>query len=307
MPEPVQLNTSELEALYARLKQLEQENQVLRRLQQSYQTLQQENQDLQITLLTATEHGDAIEDELQRINQQLRQEITERQRAETTLYVMLEFLRRQHADLRIMLDILTEHGDVVDEQWNAKVDQMSYLATVDPLTQLANRRKFDDYLKDHWRQAIDTHRPLNILLCDIDFFKQYNDTYGHPQGDSCLQQIAACLSQSIAPTEGLVARYGGEEFAVVLPGMEVSQARGRAEAIVNAVNALEIPHLSSPVTHHVTLSIGLATTVPAPDTYPQMLVDRADRQLYLAKSQGRNRIMIDTQPLAALQAASSIV
>lgn len=283
-------SSQEIKDLQRRLQHLEQENQKLNQLQVAYQNLQRENQDLHLTLLTAVEHGDTIEGELQRINQQLRQEIAERQRVEKVLYMLLNFIRHQYSDLQIMLDILTEHGDILDQQWSAKISHVSYLATVDPLTQLANRRKFDEYLSQCWQDLIVAQEPLAILLCDIDAFKQYNDTYGHPQGDSCLQEVAACLATAVPSKTGLVARYGGEEFAVVLPRADIQVALGIAQQIDQAVQSLQIPHKASDVNAYVTLSIGFATVIPTAHTYPQSLVDRADQQLYRAKSDGKNCI-----------------
>jgi len=289
MSEPVQPSPPlAFEALKTRIQDLEAENQRLRALMANYQQLQQEKQDLHLTLLTAIEHGDTIEAELQHTNQHLRQEIVERHRAEMSLYTLLDFVRSQYADLQIMLDILTEHGDVLDQQWSAKINYISHLATVDPLTQLANRRKLDDYLDQCWHDLGKTPKSLGILLCDIDFFKEYNDTYGHPQGDNCLQEVAACLTAVVPTQQGLVARYGGEEFAVVLPCTEIQTAVQLATTIVQRVAQLQIPHTASTVAPYVTLSIGLATVIPTADIHPQSLIDAADKQLYLAKNQGKN-------------------
>jgi diguanylate cyclase (GGDEF)-like protein len=167
--------------------------------------------------------------------------------------------------------------------------ELQRLASLDGLTGVANRRRFDEYLETEWQCMLRENLPLSLILCDIDFFKKYNDTYGHQAGDACLRQVAEALRVCARRTVDLVARYGGEEFAVILPNTIVKDATQVAEEMRNVVNALEIPHVQSAVSEHVTLSLGIACMTPTPHTSPSMLVAAADAALYQAKAAGRNR------------------
>ncbi len=169
--------------------------------------------------------------------------------------------------------------------------ELQRLAVLDGLTQVANRRRFDQYLHNRWREA--TAQPLSIILCDIDFFKRYNDTYGHVAGDLCIQQIARSISRAVSREQALVARYGGEEFAVVLPATTLSEARTVAEAIQREVAALRLAHAASAASSVVTLSLGIACLHPSPQQEPSSLVAAADAALYRAKEHGRNRIEVE--------------
>jgi diguanylate cyclase (GGDEF)-like protein len=131
--------------------------------------------------------------------------------------------------------------------------------------------------------------PLSLILCDIDFFKKYNDTYGHQAGDACLRKVANALTFCAKRSVDLVARYGGEEFAVILPNTTTAGASQVAEEIREFVNSLKIPHAQSAVSEHVTLSLGVASMEPTLDTSPSMLIATADAALYRAKAAGRNK------------------
>jgi diguanylate cyclase (GGDEF)-like protein len=178
------------------------------------------------------------------------------------------------------------------EQLEAANQELQRLASIDGLTQVANRRRFDEYLDAEWRRLGREQKPLSLILCDLDYFKVYNDTYGHLAGDSCLQQVAAVLRQSLKRPADLVARYGGEEFALILPNTDARGAVLVAEAIRQGVRGLEIPHAKSPVSHYVTLSLGVATSVPTPEAIPDQLIIAADEALYQAKAEGRDRVII---------------
>jgi diguanylate cyclase (GGDEF)-like protein/PAS domain S-box-containing protein len=173
---------------------------------------------------------------------------------------------------------------------NAELEQ---LATLDGLTHVANRRKFDDYLAQEWQRAVRSQQPLSLILFDIDAFKCYNDTYGHPTGDACLIQIAQTVEATVERATDVVARYGGEEFVVVLPNTSLPGAVAIAEQIHQAIRALAIPHESSAVSSIVTISSGIASLVPTATGSPEELVASADRALYAAKQQGRDRYVID--------------
>jgi diguanylate cyclase (GGDEF)-like protein len=166
--------------------------------------------------------------------------------------------------------------------------ELRRLATSDGLTQVANRRHFDEYLQQEWQRMQREKAPLSLILCDIDFFKAFNDTYGHQAGDDCLRQVAAALQQAAKRSMDLAARYGGEEFAIILPNTDMEGAEQVAQEIHDLIQDLAIAHRKSRVGEIITVSMGVATTVPVPFIAPQMLIEAADRALYQAKDEGRN-------------------
>ncbi|MBL1177488.1 EAL domain-containing protein [Pantanalinema sp. GBBB05] len=166
--------------------------------------------------------------------------------------------------------------------------ELQRLAASDGLTKVANRRCFDDSLAAVWQRLAREQAPLSLILCDIDCFKLYNDTYGHLAGDDALRQVAQAIAQTLKRPTDLVARYGGEEFAIILPHTEAAGAIALAELIQSNVSALELPHPSSQISPFMTLSLGIATLVPHPETSPDTLVAIADQGLYKAKAQGKN-------------------
>jgi diguanylate cyclase (GGDEF)-like protein/PAS domain S-box-containing protein len=172
------------------------------------------------------------------------------------------------------------------QQANQKLEN---LAMVDQLTQIANRRSFDHKLDYTWQHLLREQGYLSLLLCDIDYFKQYNDTYGHAAGDTCLTLVAQTLQQTIKRSTDLAARYGGEEFVVILPNTNSDGAAQIAQDIQEAIQKLNIPHITSAVKPFITLSIGITTVIPIPDLFPLDLIKAADQALYQAKAQGRNR------------------
>jgi diguanylate cyclase (GGDEF)-like protein len=181
--------------------------------------------------------------------------------------------------------------------------EMRRLATTDTLTGLANRRAFEQALDLEWRRAARRRIPLSLVLVDIDFFKRYNDCYGHPAGDQCLKAVATALANSARRAGEVAARYGGEEFALLLPHADPAAARRVAERACDAIAALNIPHIRSAVSPNVSVSIGVASmsgevadainagglTVNAHLTSAK-LVEAADKALYAAKAMGRNRV-----------------
>ncbi len=222
------------------------------------------------------------------------------------LYQELEELKQEKVDLEILLETATEHADLVESELQMKISnhqkteaalqkenqELEHLILLDSLTQVGNRRSFDDYLIREWRKMVRENLPISLVLCDIDYFKSYNDTYGHLGGDNCLHQIAQAISRTIKRPGDLVARYGGEEFAVILPNTKAKGAVHLAENIRLEVKTLNILHFQSPISKYVTLSLGVFCTIPTEDSSPKFLIDCADQALYEAKARGRDRVIL---------------
>jgi diguanylate cyclase (GGDEF)-like protein len=170
--------------------------------------------------------------------------------------------------------------------------ELQRLAFVDGLTQLANRRCFDERLAQEWQRLKRDQLPLALILCDVDYFKRYNDTYGHQAGDLCLQNVARVLQAAAMRSSDLAARYGGEEFALLLPNTPVDGAITVAQKIQTLVHQLAIPHRQSATSEFVTLSLGITVLFPAEADHPEMLLAQADHALYQSKQAGRDRYSI---------------
>lgn len=175
--------------------------------------------------------------------------------------------------------------------------ELELQASLDALTQVANRRKFDQHLAQQWLDQAKQQNPISIIMADIDFFKGYNDTYGHQAGDQCLQQVALTIHQTVQRTikannESLVSRYGGEEFAIVLPNISATNAISIGEEIRSNIKLLNIVHQASCASEIVTLSLGVATTIPELGSSMEKLIDEADQALYQAKATGRDRVVL---------------
>ena len=198
-----------------------------------------------------------LQQQLQAQNEQLKQEIDHRVIAETLL-----------------------------QEANKKLEQ---LVNLDGLTQLANRRCFDEYLEQEWQRLGREQLPLSLIMCDIDFFKNYNDTYGHVTGDDCLRKVSGVIKESVRRPADLAARYGGEEFVLVLPNTDIEGAVSIAESIRHQLSDLAIPHEDSPVSQFVTLSLGVTCLTPKVDSNPSVLLTAADYALYRAKELGRDQ------------------
>lgn len=206
------------------------------------------------------------------------------------LSVHLERQKQDERDLAAHRDRLAELVDEQTAELRAANKRLEELSRVDPLTGLANRRHFDELKDIEFRRAQRLGQALTVLMCDVDFFKRYNDAYGHAQGDRCLQLVAEALKDNFARAGEVVARIGGEEFAVLLPGIDAKQARTAAERLRNRIESLAIAHRDSGVGPRVTLSIGLAQYDATTMDHFDLLLHQADQALYRAKSQGRDRI-----------------
>lgn len=196
------------------------------------------------------------------------------------------------ANLRLEERVAERTGELA--QANQALTDLNHrletLSNSDGLLGIANRRYFDARLDEEWRRAIREHRPLSLLMIDVDYFKRYNDTYGHQAGDRCLQSVAQAALSALKRPGDLLARYGGEELVVVLPNTELNGAILVAQAIQQGLADRHIPHTDSPVADQVTVSIGAAMMMPDRQTGSAMLVAAADRGLYSAKESGRNRV-----------------
>jgi diguanylate cyclase (GGDEF)-like protein len=184
---------------------------------------------------------------------------------------------------------LEERGQEL-EAANRLLTELSYR---DALTGIANRRHFETVLGSEWRRAARTGSPLSLLMADVDSFKAYNDTYGHPAGDACLQRVAFALQSGLRRAGDLLARYGGEEFVVVLPDMPLEPAAALAEELRLRLRSLQVPHSAGVAAPVVTVSVGVACCHPQAGGSPGDLVDASDRALYKAKKAGRNRVYAD--------------
>jgi diguanylate cyclase (GGDEF)-like protein len=174
--------------------------------------------------------------------------------------------------------------------------ELERLANCDSLTGVANRYRFDEYLNSYWQQHFGSTSLLSLIMCDVDYFKAYNDTYGHQAGDECLRKVATAIRGTVKRPTDLVARYGGEEFAVILPFTSISDAINLAEKIRHSVKALAIPHSNSTAHCGVTISMGVASILPTPQVLPASLIAAADAALYQAKSSGRDLLAAALAP-----------
>jgi diguanylate cyclase (GGDEF)-like protein len=175
-------------------------------------------------------------------------------------------------------------------------DLLENLSALDGLTNIPNRRRFDEIYIHEWNRALRNKSPLSLLFIDIDHFKNYNDAYGHLVGDDCLKAVARVLQASLGRTADFLARFGGEEFIILLPETGENGCRHLAEAIRVAVEKRNIEHRDSPVADHVTVSIGAVTCADVTRCDSATLLEHADRLLYQAKNEGRNRVRAETVP-----------
>ena len=254
-----------------------------KRLKAEIDRLQNENHDLQTALLASTERGVSLQEQVDRLDTRLTNELRDRHTTEEKLHNLIQTVTREKGDLEILVQILIDQGDDSAQEGEK--------ARIDGLTQIANRRRFDEYLSQEWRRHIRMQQPLSLLICDVDHFKLYNDRQGHQAGDECLKHVAKALNRCYRVGD-LVARYGGEEFAMVLPQTNRVGAVQVAERVRAAVAAAALPHPASPVCNRVTVSIGVACITPPPHapSDARALIEQADRQLYQAKHLGRNQV-----------------
>jgi diguanylate cyclase (GGDEF)-like protein len=216
------------------------------------------SQEIQQSRSQLEEYSRSLEQQVSDRTQALQQEIKQRQIAEASLQIA-----------------------------NQELQNLAYM---DGMTHIANRRRFDEQLDQEWRRMKREHQPLSLILCDVDYFKQYNDTYGHQLGDECLCHIARAIVAAARRSADLVARYGGEEFVMLLPNTPLAGAKQVANSIQSNIKKLQLHHRNSDVSKYVTASYGVACMMPDDHNEPRQLLLRVDKALYYAKRSGRNRI-----------------
>lgn len=211
----------------------------------------------------------------------IRSEVEVLTRIKTILTLKFEIKRRKALERNLQnMAIQLEHSNSV----------LSMISSQDGLTGIANRRYFDNYLDNEWRRAMRNASTVSLIMIDIDFFKAYNDMYGHLKGDECLKAVAQEIQKTLKRGSDVAARYGGEEFAVVLPGTDLKGAMMIAKLIWENVIALNIKHEGSNIMDCVTVSLGVASDIPTVGSTYDELIRKADKALYKAKNCGRNRI-----------------
>ncbi len=215
-------------------------------------------------------------------------EMIARIRAYSKAYLLLLQRDAAYLEMKKLQEQLSESIRKIEES-NAS---LLWLSTMDGLTGIANRRHFDATLQTEWKMSARKITPLSVIMIDIDFFKKYNDGYGHQGGDDCLKEVAKILNETINRAGDFIARYGGEEFVVILPGTDADGAAVIAEKLRTNVEAKHIAHAYSSVADHVTISLGVASIKPDSSTAPENLIGKADEALYKAKDAGRNRYFI---------------
>lgn len=205
-----------------------------------------------------------------------------------SIFLEMHLQRQQLEEKTRELDAKILELEVLQKELEEKNEKLELLSSLDGLTGLFNRRYFDDNLIKEWKQAIRDKTPLSLLIVDIDFFKDYNDYYGHLEGDDCLRKVAQSLYEALLRPTDIIARYGGEEFTAILPNTESGGIERVAERMMENVSRLGIAHNRSSVAEVVTVSIGASSAFPAADIPPTALLEHADKALYEAKESGRN-------------------
>jgi two-component system, chemotaxis family, response regulator WspR len=215
-------------------------------------------------------------------------EMIARIRAYSKTYLLQLQRDEAYLELQKLQEQLTESNRKLEEN-NTILQRLS---TMDGLTGIPNRRHFDATLQSEWKMGFRQKTPLSVIMIDIDFFKKFNDGYGHQGGDDCLKEVAKALDATISRPGDFIARYGGEEFVVILPRTDAKGAAVIAEQLRANVEAKHIPHAFSSVADHVSISLGIATEQPVTSSTPENLLSKADDALYKAKEAGRNRFSI---------------
>jgi diguanylate cyclase (GGDEF)-like protein/PAS domain S-box-containing protein len=223
--------------------------------------------------------------------------ITHRYKKKDGSYLWLETnartIRKSNKELEGVVTVSRDISKRMEkEEHLLKTNEMlRYLSNYDSLTDIPNRRYFDQTLKEEWNRTMRQRMPLSLLMIDIDNFKKYNDFYGHQAGDTCIQQIAKGIKTTLKRPGDFVARFGGEEFVILLPETDLNGAHHIGESLLSTMKKLQIPTEVSEIGNYVTLSIGCATLIPSDQHKPEDLIKLADKNLYLAKETGKNQVI----------------
>jgi diguanylate cyclase (GGDEF)-like protein len=204
--------------------------------------------------------------------------------------LILSELLKEYLSLLDQMKKVIKISDRVHGKLNRDLHSTSELSNIDFLTDIFNRRYFNEIMIREWKNCTRDRTPMSVLMIDVDMFKSYNDTYGHQEGDKCLQMIASQLKNLINRPRDVIARYGGEEFIVLLPGTGLPGARNLAETIRSTIENAGQPHSGYKKYGVVTVSIGISSVIPEIKSSPEMLIERADKALYAAKEKGRNAV-----------------
>jgi len=210
-------------------------------------------------------------------------------RTQLRLKWSLERERQLNRKLSQLNDTLADKNEKLHEL-NITLKNM---ASIDGLTGIPNRRRFDEFLDQEWKHSQRQKTPLSLILMDIDYFKKYNDNYGHAAGDDCLKKVAKALTGAIDRKVDIVARYGGEEFVCVLPGTDTEGAKLIGKRLRASLAELRLPHEYSDVESHVTISLGAVTMTATEGSLSSEIIEKADERLYKAKKGGRNRLVAE--------------
>ncbi|ANG62140.1 hypothetical protein A8C75_06290 [Marinobacterium aestuarii] len=218
------------------------------------------------------------------VNEQLLRELRQEQRQVLKLNEQL----REDIEIRSQTELQLR---AQKQRAESLAEKLYALSSIDGLTEIPNRRYFDEHFAEEWSRALRAQSVLSLIICDIDYFKDFNDSYGHLMGDDCLRAVASTLDLHARRAGDAVTRFGGEEFAIILPGIGLKEACLLAEQMREAVLALGIMHAASKVSERVTISMGVACTIPSQEAQAEGLLRHADEALYRAKHQGRNQVV----------------
>ena len=213
-------------------------------------------------------------------------------KSKVKIFLELYHQRRLLEEKTQELDAKVMELETLQSKLEKSNEKLRQLSSLDGLTDIPNRRFFDETMTREWQRGTRRQKPLSLILADIDHFKAFNDAYGHVLGDDCLKRVAKGLGKSILRDVDTIARYGGEEFAAILPETDETGAVLIIQRMLESIKSLKIDHKASPTANHVTVSFGLSTMVPNKDLHPTQLIESADSALYLAKNSGRNTYTI---------------
>lgn len=266
--------------------------------------LRKDYTDLEISLKTVIEHGDTIEEMLSQTNVDLESEISQRKESLNDLRQQFNNITQQKEDLETMVQMVTEHSDEIDNHWQEKYQVVEVDSLTDALTGAANRRHFDQYLSTEWQRAIREQNEISLIMFDIDFFKSFNDHFGHLSGDICLKEVVKLSQHCLHRPADLLFRYGGEEFAVVLPNTELAGAVQLADEIREKIASAKLVHSPAINSDYVTVSVGVNSCIPQTGMEASELIDSTDEYLYKAKLQGKNLVV---SPISYIMRSENMV